>query len=90
MTRKPIKSRGKSPASVLSRKGRSGVTQRAPEKRGPLDDVIAESARSLGLKIDDAWKPAIRANLQVTLRHGALVSAFALDDEAEPAPVFEP
>ena len=90
MTRKPNKSRGKSPALSPSRKGRSGVTRRAPEKRDALDDVIAESAHSLGLKIDDAWKPAIRANLQVTLRHGALVSAFVLDDEAEPAPVFEP
>ena len=78
MTRKPKKSR-KQPAAA-----------RAPKKRDPLDDVIEESARSLGLKIDKAWKPAIRANLQVTFRHGALVTAFVLDDEAEPAPVFKP
>jgi hypothetical protein len=28
-------------------------------------------------------------NLQVTLRHAALVGEFALPDDAEPAPVFE-
>ena len=33
--------------------------------------------------------PAIKANLEVTLRLGALVAEFALPDEAEPAPVFE-
>ena len=32
--------------------------------------------------------PAVRGHLQVTLRHGALVAAFALPDDAEPAPVF--
>ena len=78
MTRKPEKSR------------KQFLAARAPEKRDPLDDVIEEFARSLGIKVDKAWMPAIRANLQVTLRHGALVTAFALDDEAEPAPVFEP
>ncbi len=77
---------GASPA----RKKRRAMTQESPAKRIPLDDVIEESARSLGIKIDKAWKPAIRANLQVTLRHGAFVTAFTLDDEAEPAPVFVP
>ena len=84
------KSRTKSPAAVRARKGGRKTLQRATEKHDPLDDVIEESARSLGIKIDKAWKSAIRANLQVTLRHGALVAAFALDDEAEPAPVFVP
>ena len=78
MTRKPKKARKQSSVA------------RAPEKRDPLDDVIEKFARLLGIKIDKAWMPAIRANLQVTLRHGALVTAFKLDDEAEPAPVFEP
>ncbi|MGA2128326.1 MAG: DUF4089 domain-containing protein [Xanthobacteraceae bacterium] len=54
----------------------------------PLDDFIDAAARALGLPIEPAWKPAIRANLEVTLRLAALVSAFALPDEAEPAPVF--
>ena len=78
MKRNPKKSRKQSLAS------------RAPKKRDPLDDVIKELARSLGLKIDKDWMPAIRVNLQVTLRHGAFVTAFSLGDEAEPAPVFKP
>ena len=76
--------------SALSRKGRGGLATRVPEKHDPLDDVIDELARSLGLKIDKVWKPAIRTNLQVILRHGAVVASFSLDDEAEPAPVFKP
>jgi len=54
----------------------------------PLNDFIDAAARALDLPIEPAWKPAIRANLEVTLRLAALVSAFALPDEAEPAPVF--
>ncbi len=80
MTRKPKKSRKRPSVNP-------GLT---PEKHDRLDDVIEEIGRSLGFKIDKAWKPAIRANLQVTLRHGAFVTAFAMDDEAEPASVFEP
>ena len=90
MTRKPTKSRKKSSAPSHVRKGASAKSKRVPEKYDPLDDVIEENVRSLGIKIDRAWKPAIRANLMVTLRHGAFVTAFAMDDEAEPAPVFEP
>jgi hypothetical protein len=33
--------------------------------------------------------PAVREHLRVTLRLGALVAAFALSDDAEPAPVFK-
>ena len=63
---------------------------RVPGRRDHLNVTIEEFAHSLGIKIDKSWMPAIRANLQVTLRHGALVTAFELEDEAEPAPVFEP
>jgi hypothetical protein len=54
----------------------------------PLDDYIDAAARLLDLPLDPAWKPAVRANLEVTLRLGALVGGFDLPDEAEPAPVF--
>jgi 1-carboxybiuret hydrolase subunit AtzG-like protein len=90
MTRKPAKLRKKSSALPHARKGAGASSKCTPEKHDPLDDVIEENALSLGIKIDKAWKPAIRANLMVTLRHGAFVTAFAMDDEAEPAPVFEP
>ena len=65
------------------------VRRREVVKPAALDTVINANATALGLKIDKAWMPAIRANLQVTLRHGARVTAFAMDDEAEPAPIFE-
>ena len=34
------------------------------------------------------WKPAVRANLEVTFRLAALVAEKELPDDAEPAPVF--
>jgi hypothetical protein len=55
----------------------------------PLDDFIEAAAAALGLPLDAAWKPAIRANLEVTLKHAATVADFKLPDEAEPAPVFK-
>jgi len=54
----------------------------------PLDDFIAASVRTLGLSIKPDWLPAVRANLEVTLRHAALVAEFELPDDAEPAPIF--
>jgi hypothetical protein len=61
----------------------------APRAASPLDDFILSGASALGLTIDKAWMPAVRSHLEVTLRHGASVTAFALPDEAEPAPVFK-
>jgi hypothetical protein len=54
----------------------------------PLDDYIDAVARALALPIDDAWKPAVKANLEVSLRLARLVDEFALSDETEPASVF--
>jgi hypothetical protein len=53
-----------------------------------IDDYIASVAKALALPIEDAWKPAIRANLEVSLRLGKLVDEFPLPDETEPASVF--
>jgi len=57
--------------------------------RDSLDDYIDATAAVLALPIEPAWKPAVRANLELTLRLAALVAEFPLPDEAEPAPVFE-
>jgi hypothetical protein len=57
--------------------------------RDPLDDFIAAGAAALDLTIEPEWRPAVRAHLEVTLRHAALVTEFALPDDIEPAPVFE-
>jgi len=77
MTRRPKRPRAK-------RKGRAA----AKPKADPLDPFIAVGAEALGLAIDKSWMPAVRANLRVTLDHGAKVADFALADDAEPAPVF--
>ena len=54
----------------------------------PLEDFMLAAAAALDLPLEEAWKPAVKANLAVTLRHAATVAAFKLPDEAEPAPVF--
>jgi hypothetical protein len=89
MTRRPRKAKT---VRTVSRKDRSKgrkVAKPAKPKRDPLDDLVAAGARALDLRIDKAWMPVVRGHLQVTLRLGALVAAFALPDDAEPAPVFK-
>jgi hypothetical protein len=54
----------------------------------PLDDYIDAVAKALNLSVEPAWKPAVRANLEVSLRLARLVDEFSLPDEAEPASVF--
>jgi hypothetical protein len=54
----------------------------------PLDDYIDAVAKALALPVDDGWKPAIRANLEVSLRLARLVDEFVLPDDCEPASVF--
>ena len=54
----------------------------------PLDDYIDAVAKALALPINDAWKPAVRANLEVSLRMAGLVEEFALPDDAESASVY--
>jgi hypothetical protein len=55
----------------------------------PTDAWITSSAAMLGLPVDAAWMPSIRANVEVTFRLAKLIDEFPLPDEAEPAPVFE-
>jgi hypothetical protein len=54
-----------------------------------LDAYVDAAAAALGVPIDEAWKPEIRANLAVTFRLAALVGEKELPDDAEPAPVFK-
>jgi len=54
----------------------------------PLDDYIDAVGTALGFLIEDAWRPAIRANLEVSLKLARLVDEFVLPDETEPASVF--
>jgi hypothetical protein len=54
----------------------------------PLDSYIDAVGQALALPIDEAWKPAVRANLEVSLKLARLVDEFPLTDETEPASVF--
>jgi len=56
--------------------------------RDPVEALVAASAKALGLAIEPAWEPSVKFNLQLILRHAALVDEFPLPDDAEPAPVF--
>jgi 1-carboxybiuret hydrolase subunit AtzG-like protein len=56
--------------------------------KDPLDAFITAAAETLALPIDPAWRPAVRAHLEVTLRLARLVDEIELPDDAEPAPIF--
>jgi hypothetical protein len=85
MTRKP-KRRAK--RSVKRKPVRRAPARRTSAKSDQLDAFIAVAARVLDLPAQQAWLPAIKANLRVTLQHAAAVTEFELPDDAEPAPVF--
>jgi hypothetical protein len=53
-----------------------------------IDDYIDSVAKALDLRIEETWRPAVRANLEVSLRMARLVDGFPLPDETEPASVF--
>jgi hypothetical protein len=55
----------------------------------PLNDLIDAMARMLALPLDPAWKPAVRANLEVTFKQAALFAEFELPDDAEPVSIFK-
>ena len=53
-----------------------------------LDNYIDAVGNALALPIKDAWRPAVKANLEVSLRLARLVDEFPLPDETEPASVY--
>jgi Protein of unknown function (DUF4089) len=76
-------------AAVSKAAGRKSAAKPAALAAGdPLDAFIAAAATTLALPVEPQWMPAIKANLEATLRLGALVTEFELSDEVEPAPVF--
>ena len=54
----------------------------------PLDDYIDAVGLALALPIEPGWRPAVKANLEVSLRLARLVDEFALPNETEPASVY--
>jgi hypothetical protein len=53
-----------------------------------LDNYIDAVATALALPVEEAWRSAVRANLEVSLRLAKLVDEFPLPDETEPASIF--
>ena len=68
---------------------RKRPTARRETADGASASLVAASARALGLPLDPAWHAGVATNLQLILRHAALVDEFVLPDEAEPAPVSQ-
>jgi hypothetical protein len=61
---------------------------RKTAQRDPLDSFVDAAAHALDLKIESAWKGAIKTNLEATLALAALFADFPLPDDAVPAAVF--
>ena len=53
-----------------------------------LDDYMNAVARAMALPLEDAWRPAVRANLEVSLRLAKLIDDFPLPDDAVSAAVY--
>jgi 1-carboxybiuret hydrolase subunit AtzG-like protein len=78
-------SRGRARTRATSRRAKS---TRKTASYDPLDDLIDAAARALDLKIEPAWRGAVKANLATTFALAALFTDFPLPDDAEPAPIF--
>ncbi|MGY3486821.1 hypothetical protein ACVW1C_004704 [Bradyrhizobium sp. USDA 4011] len=53
-----------------------------------LDDYMNAVASAMALPLEDAWRPAVRANLEVALRLARLVDDFPLPDDLASAAVY--
>lgn len=60
---------------------------RAP-KQDSIETLVVAGAQALGLTLDPSWEAGVKFNLQLILRHAALVDEFPLPDDAEPAEIF--
>ncbi len=67
---------------------RKVVRESQPPKRDAIDSLVVANAQALGLALDPSWEAGVKLNLQLILRHAALVDEFPLPDDAEPAEIF--
>jgi hypothetical protein len=92
--KKQAKSRIKGKAKTARTRARTRAestrarSTRKAAGRDPLDAFVDASAHALDLKIEPAWRGAVKANLAVTFALAALFTDFPLPDDAEPAPIF--
>ena len=54
-----------------------------------LDSYIDTAAKVLDLRIAPEWMPAVRLNMENTLKLARLVQEFPLPDEIESASIYE-
>ena len=87
---KSSKSKTKTPRARAKARARRMLPKRGRKTAGPdaLDGFVDAAAHALDLKIEPAWKGAVKTNLEMTLALAALFADFPLPDDAEPAPVF--
>jgi hypothetical protein len=89
---KQAKRRHKGIAKTSRGRARTRATRakstRKTASRDPLNDLVDSAAHALDLKIEPAWRGAVKANLAVTFALAALFTDFPLPDDAEPAPIF--
>lgn len=50
------------------------------------DEWVTEAAALLGITLDPAWTPTVRANLELMFRLATAIQD--IPDDTEPAPVF--
>jgi len=55
-----------------------------------IEAYVDAAAKLVGLTLDPAHRPGVVLNLGRIAQMAALVMAFPLPEETEPAPVFEP
>jgi hypothetical protein len=80
---KPSRARARTRTTSM----RAKSTRKTPSY-DPLGDLIDAAAHALDLKIEPAWRGAVKANLATTFALAALFADFPLPDDAEPAPIF--
>jgi hypothetical protein len=92
MKRKII--RKKKPAGAKPVRKRAPIAARSRALRAArpeqdfVDGLMTAGVQALGFSIDPAWRDGVKFNLRLVLSHAARIDAFALPDDAEPAPVF--
>jgi hypothetical protein len=83
MPRKPIARKAPIPP-----RRESAAARPVPKKPDALEAMIIASAKALALPLDANWQAGTRRNIELLLRHAALIDEFPLPDDCDPAPVF--
>ena len=83
MARKSISAKGK--VGTAGKKAGSPHRARKPDS---IEDPRRGECPGAGAADRPLWHAGVTLNLQLLLKHAALIDEFSLADGAEPAPVF--